>query len=185
MSIVPAFSNVSSFLPRPARDVDAQWVLRVSGTADTPPLAIHGREIVRVLARLLQDDRVQDVVVVRRAREVHAHVAAVPAAVLTHGVLTVDVVAREVRASGARVALTRRELDLLVFFLRNPDRAIARSELMESVWEGAAIGSWRTVDIHVRRLRAKLAHIPFPLETLVRVGYRFTTRARLGGESHA
>jgi DNA-binding response OmpR family regulator len=139
-------------------------------------MAVRERELVRVLARLLRDDRVQDIVVVRRAREVLARVAPVPVAVLTYGALAVDVVARDVRANGAPVALTRRELDLLVFFLRNPDRAIRRAEILEEVWQASAVGSGRTVDIHVRRLRAKLAHVAFPLKTLIRVGYRFTTR---------
>jgi DNA-binding response OmpR family regulator len=178
MSIAPAFPLGSSFLPRPARDAGAEWVLRVSGAADERPMAVRERELVPVLARLLRDDRVQDIVVVRRAREVYAHVAPVPAAVLTYGMLAVDVVAREVRANGAPVALARRELDLLVFFLRNPNRAIARSELLEQVFgQATAAGTGRTVDIHVQRLRAKLAHIAFPLETLYRVGYRFTTYA--------
>ena len=176
MSIAAALPDGFSFVPRPARDAGAEWLLRVSGAADEPPMAVHERELVPVLARLLRDARVQDIVVVRRAREVYAHIAPVPAAVLTYGMLAVDVLAREVRANGAPVALTRRELDLLVFFLRNPNRAIARSELLVRVFgEAAAAGSGRTVDTHVRRLRARLAHIAFPLETLYRVGYRFTT----------
>jgi DNA-binding response OmpR family regulator len=65
--------------------------------------------------------------------------------------------------------------------LRNPNRAIARSELLAHVFRQAATtGSGRTVDVHVRRLRAKLAHIAFPLETLYRVGYRFTTHVTSG-----
>jgi hypothetical protein len=76
--------------------------------------------------------------VVRQAREVHAHVVQVPAAILTHGTLVVDTLAREVRANGARVSLTRREFDLLAFLLRNPDRAITRGELLERVWSSSA-----------------------------------------------
>ena len=155
------------------------WTLRVSGNADVvredaPALTVTAREIVHVLTKLLADERVHGLVVTPHAREVRAHVSPATMEVLTHGELVVDVGAREVRAVGERVSLTRRELDLIIFLMRNPNRAWSRAELLDAVWGSTSIEKQRTVDVHVRRVRGKLASIAFPLETLVGVGYRFT-----------
>jgi len=94
----------------------------------------------------------------------------------SHGALVVDLPARRAFVGGVPVRLTRREFDLLAFFIRNPDRAVSRQELIACVWDnGDALASERTVDIHVRRLRSKLNTRAFRLDTLIRFGYRLTT----------
>lgn len=62
---------------------------------------------------------------------------------------------REVWLCGERVALTRVEYDLLLFLALHPRRVFTRNQLLESVW-GFTHGGPRTVDVHIRRLRAKL-----------------------------
>jgi DNA-binding response OmpR family regulator len=62
---------------------------------------------------------------------------------------------REVWLRGERVGLTRVEYDLLHFLALHPRRVFTRGQLLESVW-GFAHGGPRTVDVHIRRLRAKL-----------------------------
>ncbi len=86
------------------------------------------------------------------------------------GDLYIDLRAREVTVAGARVVLTRKEHDLLVFFLSHPRRVFTRGELLMDVWKHEA-GAQRTVDTHVRRLRAKLGGALWPLETVHGVGY--------------
>lgn len=78
--------------------------------------------------------------------------------------------------------LKPREFDLLSFFVRNPGRAWTRQELLDQVWGHTFEGDARTVDLHVRRLRAKVEpdeDSPRYLETVWGVGYRMANE--LGG----
>ncbi len=73
-----------------------------------------------------------------------------------------------------RVELTYKEFELLRFFLKHPRRVFSRSELLEMVWDSDYYGDTRTVDVHIRRLRAKLESPADGLIHTVRnVGYRF------------
>jgi len=95
--------------------------------------------------------------------------------VLQAGSLEVDVGAREAQLDGGALVLTARELDLLIFLLRNPRVAFRREELMEEVW-GWAYGDTSTITVHIRRLREKIepdpSH-PVRIVTVWGVGYRF------------
>jgi hypothetical protein len=78
---------------------------------------------------------------------------------------------RTVLRAGSPIRLSRLEYDLLLFFLRHPDRVFTRQQLLTHVWGHTFAGS-RTVDVHVRRLRLKL-ELERPLVTTVHgVGYR-------------
>ena len=72
------------------------------------------------------------------------------------------------------VSLKPREFDLLLFLLRHPDRVWTRDQLLDRVWNAAVGAGTRTVDLHVRRLRAKLERDPGDprcLRTVYGVGY--------------
>ncbi|WP_329100997.1 winged helix-turn-helix domain-containing protein [Micromonospora sp. NBC_01699] len=87
----------------------------------------------------------------------------------------------EVRAvfrGAAKIALTRLEFDLLLFFAEHPVRVFRRSQLLGAVWGNAYIGE-RTVDVHVRRLREKLGEEVPLLATVHGVGYRLDDDADL------
>lgn len=73
---------------------------------------------------------------------------------------------------GAPVPLTRREYDLFQFFCENPRRVFSRSQLLRQVWGYDMVGTERTVDVHVRRLRVKLAECASIITTVRGVGYR-------------
>ncbi|RKQ86001.1 DNA-binding response OmpR family regulator [Solirubrobacter pauli] len=95
---------------------------------------------------------------------------------LTFGPLEIDPTARRVHNGGEEVALTTRELDLLLFLARHPGRAFTREELMDQVWRYAFYSDTSTVTVHIRRLRAKLERDPEQprwIETVWGVGYRF------------
>jgi len=112
--------------------------------------------------------------VLRRARGAAAEVVA-PEPLLRDGDLEVDVVGRRAYRGGAELALTGRELDLLVFLLRNPGRAFDRAELLDRVW-GWTFGDQSTVTVHVRRLREKIERDPanpLRISTVWGVGYRY------------
>jgi DNA-binding response OmpR family regulator len=99
------------------------------------------------------------------------------------GELVVDVARRVAHLNGAELALTIREFDLLVFFLRNPGRAFRRAELLEAVW-GWTFGDQSTVTVHVRRLREKLEADPTNpqrIQTVWGIGYRYEPREAATG----
>jgi DNA-binding response OmpR family regulator len=94
---------------------------------------------------------------------------------LRAGDLTVDLGAREARIGDAPIVLTPRELDLLVFLMRNPGVVFRREELMEAVW-GWVYGDSATITVHIRRLREKVERDPSKptrVLTVWGVGYRF------------
>nr|MDT0662524.1 response regulator transcription factor [Micromonospora sp. DSM 115978] len=100
-----------------------------------------------------------------------------PGGRLVDGDLTVDLGRRLARRGGGTLALTVREFDLLVFFLRNPGRAFGRAELLAEVW-GWTFGDQATVTVHVRRLREKIEPDPARpgrIVTVWGVGYRYET----------
>ncbi len=77
------------------------------------------------------------------------------------------------RVDGQIVELTRREFELLAYFLANPRRVLTREKILQQVWGLEYLGESRTIDAHVRRVRAKLGEAAAELiETVVGVGYR-------------
>jgi two-component system catabolic regulation response regulator CreB len=83
--------------------------------------------------------------------------AAVPAPTpVAPGLLTLDEKAQRIACEGELLALTRYEFLLLATLLRRPQRIFSRAELMALVWGGAPHTSERTVDAHIKLLRAKL-----------------------------
>jgi DNA-binding response OmpR family regulator len=96
------------------------------------------------------------------------------------GGLVVDTVRHRVSLEGSEIDLKPKEFDLLAFFVSHPGQAFSRSKLLESVWGFDFAGDERTVDTHVKGLRARLRDIaarPRWIETVRGVGYRFREAA--------
>jgi DNA-binding response OmpR family regulator len=92
---------------------------------------------------------------------------------LSFGPITVDPDMHTARVDGQLVELTRREFELLAYFLANPRRVLTREKILQQVWGLEYLGESRTIDAHVRRVRAKLGEAAAELiETVVGVGYR-------------
>jgi DNA-binding winged helix-turn-helix (wHTH) protein len=87
------------------------------------------------------------------------------------GSLVVDRAAHEVTVDGQLIELTAKEFSLLSFLATHRGRVHSRETLLARVWGSRYEGGARTVDIHVRRLRAKLGDA-LPLETLRGAGYK-------------
>nr|WP_244162187.1 winged helix-turn-helix domain-containing protein [Micromonospora eburnea] len=85
---------------------------------------------------------------------------------------------RVVRQGGRRIPLTRIEYDLLLFLAEHPRRVFTRLQLLSNVW-GYEHAVARTVDVHVRRLRAKLGADTPLVATVYGVGYRLADEARI------
>ena len=97
------------------------------------------------------------------------------AEVLTFADLTMDVSSRDVSRGGRPIELTRTEFTLLEMFLRNPGRVLTRGQLIDRVWGSDYVGDTKTLDVHVKRLRAKLEPDPGDPKYLVTVrglGYK-------------
>jgi len=73
---------------------------------------------------------------------------------------------------GSPVDLTRREYDLFQFLCENPRRVFTRAQLLRLVWGYDMVGTERTVDVHIRRLRVKLGDCASIIATVRGVGYR-------------
>jgi DNA-binding response OmpR family regulator len=96
------------------------------------------------------------------------------AAEFTSGELTVDVGGYTARLKGVPLDLTYKEFELLKYLMQHPGRVYTRDQLLQEVWGFDYYGGTRTVDVHVRRLRAKLgAEHEHLIGTVRNVGYRF------------
>lgn len=90
---------------------------------------------------------------------------------------------RRVLVNATETEVTPREFDLLYYLAQHPRRVFPREELLAAVWGYDYFGDQRTVDVHIRRLREKLASLPHEyLTTVWGVGYQFTPPLK-GGES--
>jgi len=93
---------------------------------------------------------------------------------ITLGALHIDEVSYTVRLHGRPLDLTFKEFELLKHLAQHPGRVFTRAVLLQEVWGYDYFGGTRTVDVHVRRLRAKLGSENEALIGTVRnVGYRF------------
>ena len=103
------------------------------------------------------------------------------AVVVRTGDLAIDEAAYSARLRGRPLDLTFKEFELLKFLAQQPRRVFTRSQLLQEVWGYDYFGGTRTVDVHVRRLRAKLGPEHEALIGTVRnVGYRFVPGAAGG-----
>ena len=96
--------------------------------------------------------------------------------VLTAGDLSLNTEERVAIRGGKTVDLTAKEYDLIELLMRNPRRVYSRENLMNVVWGYTYAGDYRTVDVHIRRLREKLEQDPAEPEHIMTkwgVGYYF------------
>ncbi|MCF7552918.1 MULTISPECIES: response regulator transcription factor [Pseudonocardia] len=98
------------------------------------------------------------------------------AGVLEAGPVRMDVERHVVSVNGADVPLPLKEFDLLEYLLRNAGRVLTRGQLIDRVWGADYVGDTKTLDVHVKRLRAKVEQDPGTPQHLVTVrglGYKF------------
>jgi len=153
----------------------------------------HDVPIILLTAKTAEDDRVfglevgADDYITKPFghRELLARVKAVlrrargysrPGEVLRRGPLVIDTERRLAALDGEPLELTLKEFDLLHLLASHPGRAFSRDELLRDVWGYDYVGTTRTVDVHVQRLRQKLGDDPAAprfVETVHGIGYRF------------
>ena len=107
--------------------------------------------------------------------------AAAPARTLTRGSLTILTEEERALVEGTAISLTKKEFDILCLLAENKGRVFSRDHLLERLWGYEYEGDTRTVDTHIKRLRAKLAKAPHPdweLRTNYQIG-RASCRERV------
>lgn len=154
----------------------------------------HDVPIILLTAKTAEDDRVfglevgADDYITKPFghRELLARVKAVlrrargysrPGEVLRRGPLVIDTERRLAALDGEPLELTLKEFDLLHLLASHPGRAFSRDELLRDVWGYDYVGTTRTVDVHVQRLRQKLGDDPAAprfIQTVHGIGYRFS-----------
>ena len=105
-----------------------------------------------------------------------AGVQRVQGAVLTVGDISLNTEERVAIRNGETVDLTAKEYDLIELLMRNPRRVYSRENLMNVVWGYTYAGDYRTVDVHIRRLRERLEKSPAEPDHIMTkwgVGYYF------------
>ena len=93
--------------------------------------------------------------------------------ILAMGGIELDKAGYTVKASGQVVDLTSKEFELLSLFLENPGIVLTREKILNQVWDYDFYGDARTVDTHVKKVRAKLGDQGDLIKTVWGVGYKF------------
>ncbi len=92
--------------------------------------------------------------------------------------LSINLTNYELIVDGKKVDAPPKEMELLYHLASNPDRVFTRDQLLDEVWGFDFYGDSRTVDVHIKRIREKLANVSdkWELSTVWSVGYKFTTK---------
>ena len=96
--------------------------------------------------------------------------------VITAGPVTIDVERHAVSIEGVSISLPLKEFELLEFLVRNSGRVLTRTQLIDRVWGSDYFGDTKTLDVHVKRLRAKIEKDPANpvyIQTIRGLGYKF------------
>lgn len=96
--------------------------------------------------------------------------------VIEIGRIRVDVERHSVSVAGENVKLPLKEFDLLVMLMRNAGRVLTRGQLIDRIWGSDYVGDTKTLDVHVKRIRAKIETDPANPEHILTVrglGYKF------------
>ena len=91
--------------------------------------------------------------------------------------VVIDEASYSAKINGSPLDLTFKEFELLRFLTQHPGRVFTREQLLSEVWGYDYFGGTRTVDVHIRRLRAKLGELEGLIGTVRNVGYRFNLAA--------
>ncbi|MEY3374365.1 MAG: hypothetical protein RIT18_996 [Actinomycetota bacterium] len=95
--------------------------------------------------------------------------------VMAVGVIRMDVDRHQVTVNGAPVSLPLKEFELLEFLMRNAGRVLTRMQLIDRVWGSDYVGDTKTLDVHIKRLRAKIETDPANptlIQTVRGLGYK-------------
>ena len=93
--------------------------------------------------------------------------------ILSAGGIVLDKTAHEVKIDGNPVELSFKEFELLAYFMENQGIALSREKILNNVWNYDYFGDARTIDTHVKKLRAKMGEKGALIRTIWGMGYKF------------
>jgi two-component system response regulator RegX3 len=96
--------------------------------------------------------------------------------IITIGPVRLDIDRHQMNLDGKAIALPLKEFELLEFLMRNSGRVLTRSQLIDRVWGSDYFGDTKTLDVHIKRLRAKIEKDPAEpifIQTVRGLGYKF------------
>lgn len=96
---------------------------------------------------------------------------------LVYGDLYVNRTAHTVSVAGNKVNLSPKEYELLLFLIKHYGKVLSRDYILDAVWGYDYLGDLRTVDTHIKKLRAKLGDEGRYIGTVIRSGYKFETES--------
>ena len=99
-----------------------------------------------------------------------------PEDILKAGAIEINKAAHEVKIDGKNVDLSYKEFELLTYFIENQGIALSREKILNSVWNYDYYGDARTIDTHVKKLRAKMGDRGSYIKTIWGMGYKFDTK---------
>lgn len=144
------------------------------GADDYVPKPYRLRELIsRIRAVLRRSDRTDLGAAARGEDSPHPPVAE---RVFEAGGIHIDPERHEVMVRGEEVRLTRKEFDLLALLIENAGRLVTRDTLIDRVWGADYVGDTKTLDVHIKRLRARIEEDPAQpvlITTIRGLGYRF------------
>ena len=112
-------------------------------------------------------------ILVARVEAILRRSSAVSQDILRAGGIEIDKTAHQVMVDGAPVDLSYKEFELMTYFAENQGIALSREKILNNVWNYDYFGDARTIDTHVKKLRAKLGKCGTMIETVRGYGYRF------------
>jgi two-component system, OmpR family, response regulator ResD len=115
-------------------------------------------------------------ILVARVQSLLKRSGAIKAEKKTLGSILIDEMSHKVYVDDNLIELTPKEYDLLMYFAENNNMALSRERILNSVWNYDYFGDLRTVDTHVKQLRAKLKDKGDYIQTVRGIGYRFEVK---------
>jgi len=96
--------------------------------------------------------------------------------IMNFGDLVIDKPGRQVYLAGKKIELSPKEFDLLLYLAENAGIALSREQILNAVWNYDYLGDGRTVDTHIKKIRAKLGDKSDLIQTVRGLGYRFEVK---------
>jgi DNA-binding response OmpR family regulator len=87
--------------------------------------------------------------------------------------IEVDTISRVVKCNGERVEMSLKEYELFIFLIKNQNIALERDKILDAVWGYDFYGDQRTIDTHIKNIRAKIGTVGNYIKTIRGFGYKF------------
>ncbi len=162
------------------RNGKAKKIAPAKQTAGVVPASRHDRKSVAIF---VIDDPNSIAQLTRQLEQCGYHVVLSPSAdigslspgytISENGNVRIDIQGRSVEVDGKEIYLPRKEFEIVAHLVKRVGEIVPREELISAIWENPTRGTGRSLDVHIARVRRKLARYRDIIVTMKRVGYRF------------